>query len=271
MAITVGATTSANNISTSSLAVDKPENLSLGDVLVAKVLFDGNNETFTAPTGFTSIQSDNLSSVSGTLKSEIFVKVADANDVAATDFTFTCSGSGEMAVTLTRVIGAKIIDVQSNGKSNNDSSTITSGGVTPTEANSLIMFFAAADDVNSGDIDSYALTNDDITWTEGFDITHTWAKESMAYGVRTETTATGNATAASISEDNIGQLIALNPIQEISVSDSVTATDSESAIRDINLDISDSVTATDELEAEVKNPVFNTEKNEATWTNLEKN
>lgn len=93
MAIAVVNTTTAHNGSTLTLQITKPTGLAVGHVMVA--LITKNNESVSGPSGWTSIMAiDNGTNFGDAW----FYKVANSTDVAATNFTFTKSGSSSPMV-----------------------------------------------------------------------------------------------------------------------------------------------------------------------------
>jgi hypothetical protein len=268
MAITVGQTTAVTNTGVTSDAVTKPTGLEVGDVLVARVV--NEDVVTTPPTGFTSV----IATLGGTIKSEIFFKVADAGDVAASNFTFSYGGSTNSFIHLTRLIGARTVSTvsDSDGQGNINSATITSPGITPTVANSLIMFFAVVDDTNTGTIDSYTTATSPPVFTEATDGATTWIAISMAHGLRVQTTNTGNGTASfsAGTKNNIGQLIAISPRQEFTASDATTVTDTTSIIRALLFVVSDVVTLAESVAARVSLVFTNAVKNATSWINRSK-
>lgn len=102
MAIAFGTQNSAVAENSNTLTITKPTSLATGDLMVAFVLNRGAT-AWNTPSGWTAKGSFSISNNRGAC----FVKVADAGDVAASNFAFTFSagGSSESAGWLMRLTG----------------------------------------------------------------------------------------------------------------------------------------------------------------------
>lgn len=106
MAIVVESTTSTGETSTSSLSINKPAGLSVGDVMVAFIA-ERNGGTPGTASGWTSLATQ--TAVSGSLQIYRFqAKVADSGDVAASTFSFPSSGGAQnLRGAIVRLSGAR--------------------------------------------------------------------------------------------------------------------------------------------------------------------
>ena len=189
----------------------KPAGLAVGDLMISHTLHYAVVEA-TAPANWTKI----FAVVYGMYHSVVtFWKIADAADVAATDFTFHATASSCVGAISawtghdpTTPIGA------SNGQYNAASTTVTAPTITPL-ANSMILLLCSVSDNNTQS--TYAIaTSNPATWAEAYDLPKDLNDDegiSMGYALRPETTDTGNGTATTSGSDaNSGILIAISPI-----------------------------------------------------------
>jgi len=190
-------TTTASN----TVAVTKPAGLAVGDTMIAPVgLYHGGvaGTDIVPPAGWTSLGAHTNSN--GTLAA--FWKVADANDVAASSFTFTATGTGTADG-----MAAGIAAFSSTSPTAPIDQSITADdagvtGITPTVGMGLyVMAFAAISTTGTtGSIASYAIANNNPTWTEVFDIGVAISGAdrvgvSLAYGGNSRLSASGAGSA----------------------------------------------------------------------------
>lgn len=199
-----------------SCVIVKPANLAVGDFMGAQVIGRGIAlDTATSPGGWTFIRQD-YDSVQLFTFSALFWKIADAADVAASDFTFTATGASSnrgIIVALTGHDATTPVNAH-NGQGNAAVTTVTSPEIIPSVANCMILLFCGIGDNNTQS--GYAITNDNpASWTEAYDLPSDLASDlglSLGYALRPETTATGNGTATTSAADlNTGQLVAIAP------------------------------------------------------------
>ena len=216
-AVTFRAYGSSAGANSTSCTITKPVGLTAGDLMIAQIV-QTSNKTITPPTGWTALQENTYST---TLRSSLFWKNADSNDVAAASFAFTLSATANQRGAISAWYGHNPLNPidTSNGQGNAASTTVTSLGVTPSIANCEILMFCATldDNTHSG----YAVaTSNPASWTERYDLLYDAASGddlSLAIGgaTRPEITATGSGTATTSGSDaNIGQLVAITPIAQ---------------------------------------------------------
>jgi hypothetical protein len=204
-----------------SLAVDAPSNISVGDLLLMHFVNSGL-ETIDTPSGWTAGPTNSISAV----RSAIFWKNAEAGDVGASTFTVTTQSGGSNARCF-RITGHDpVTPIVASNTGTGSSTSITVAGITPTRVNSLVMILVADDsDAAVTTCASYALATSSPAFTEHYD--EQWDSSaghmSAVSGLRPEVTATGNATATlSISNPYVGILLAIQPpITNITVTPTV--------------------------------------------------
>lgn len=262
-----------------SLNVDAPVGVTVGDLLVLHVATDGNSVT--TPSGWTA--GPNLNSASTTARGYSFYKIADSGDAAAGSFTIE-TGSGGTGARCFRIDGhdgSAPINTSNSGTA--ASSTVTVTTVTPTRGNSLILFLVNADsDGSARTCSGYTMATSSPSFTEHYD--DQWDTNgyqmSAASGLRPETTATGNITATLDGSDpNVGLVLAIQPpVTNVTISaDALVVTISVPAptiITDAVFSVSVltmSTTINSPTVEVVVNPWQNESKSAApTWTNLPK-
>lgn len=200
---------SQNNDSTStSVAVNKPTSLAVGDLLLAHIgarTSDGVANTLTPPAGW----STSSAASNGYVSVSVFTKLANAADVAASSFTFTAAAATttHMKGYVSRFTGVNPASptdqaATANGSSNSPSNT----GITPTSA--LTMFIIAVGYYSAGfgssSVSGYAIATDNpVSWTEAYDA-YTYISSggdnafglALAYGSRPKPTASSTASAS---------------------------------------------------------------------------
>lgn len=260
--------------SNSDVTITKPSGVAVGDLLVAHILMDGVGLS-SSPSGWTQEYATNLP-IGGT--SYIYSKVADSADVSATNYTWvTGVGSAKTGGSITRVSGG--VSTSPITSKNSATSTATGTGpisysitVTPSLANSLLLFFigyVATAGITSHSASGYAITTDNPTWTEAYDINDAdKVQMSMAYATRSATTATGNASvnrSHSQTNGSHGVMLSIEPIQTLTVSETITTT--ETIQKNITKEFSDTVTATETVTKAKSRLWTNETKPNNTWTN----
>jgi len=207
----VGVSAGAN---TNSLAITKPVDLTVGDLMIAQIVTKSGVTVTGPPTGFTSIRSD--ADTDENAVSTLYWKIAVAADAVASIFNFDLSVSSSNRGAISAWTGHNPIAPigANNGQGNAASATVTAPTITPL-ANSMILMICgiANDDTNYG----YAITTSDPGgWNEAYDISTTQGSDcALAMGnvLRAQATATGNGTATcSASDTNVGQLVSISPL-----------------------------------------------------------
>lgn len=207
-----------------SCVITKPSGLAEGDLMVAVL---GNTVGDFANADWTSILVGLPES--GNTRMETFYKIADADDVAASNFTFTCS-SGSNAGFILRITGHNasspvLAGSLTDNVTNDQTPTYNDMSVTPSYANSLLIYpiFIYGGNTAGQGISGYAIATDNPTWTERGEIINSAGGTAIAVATATRSaiTATGNATAVlddnDGDENSIAEMIVINPIQDATI------------------------------------------------------
>jgi hypothetical protein len=179
--------------SVSSVTITKPTGLTSGDLMVAFLaMYDGAsaNRTFSTPSGWTLVTKSTEGS-SRLVRTACFRKVADSGDVAASNFTFSLSGSASyVSGYLSRITGQiaspsiTIYESDDDNTTGGSSFSATTALTPATATNSLVMFNMAcsASSPGSAPTTSAYATTPSMTWTELADI-GVVSGDGMAHGI----------------------------------------------------------------------------------------
>jgi hypothetical protein len=193
------------NTAAASLTLSNPTGTVQNDVILASISISGGSAvTFTAPSGWTSIQ--NTNTAGNEIKTQSWYKVAGASEPS----TYTWSWTGNQRAvgvifSYANVDTSSPIDT-SGSQANTSSTTITAPSITPTgSADVLVGFFGVA---NSSTITS-TLTDETYATIKG---TSSLASIRGADTQLSASGATGTKTAtAGTAGVSVGQLVALTP------------------------------------------------------------
>lgn len=223
--------------------VTHPSGLTAGDLMIVHLTqcsnITGATMGFNTPTDWTSLGSDTADSGGSTVKMSVFRKVATAGDVSAGSTVFARSGSNDAWTNYS----AYRIDGQGDASGIQiafddvvgDSTPVYTNTVTPSFADSLVLFLVSAEEgAASGSITdaSYAITNNNPTWTERAD---SYASSDAFFGAgdgdglhggatasRPETSATGDSSCTLINFTNsVGAIVVIPPATSVNVSPAV--------------------------------------------------
>lgn len=280
MAYTV-ANLSQGTISTgANCVVTKPAGLVVNDLLIAHVAFTNFSgiTTITPPSGWTQIE---FTAIGSSTATATFYKLATSTETAASNFTFTADGSGTRANigAIFTIRGARestpgYVKAEATGSSG---ATITVGTITPSVANSLLLFFSACGISGAGPqtYSAYACATSNPSWAELYDFNGTSGSDTLgiscAYATRPETTGTGNLTATmSVSNQSwASHVAALEPGISFSLADTATITD-DTPLMDLTFKRTDTISLTDSVQTEDKR-LWNTQnKSSSSWINQDK-
>lgn len=246
--------------------VTKPDNLAVGDLMIG---FSTNNSGTgtTHPTGFTTLGTeDNTAGI----RTQISYKIADSNDVAATDFQFTTCGFAS----ITRVTGhggAGSI-VYADAQQTN-SASFSQAGLTPRDYGDsvLLMMYLTFVNGSSGTVANYAIATSNPSWSERDNYPGANSNgTALATATRPEVTATGNFSgngAGGIGADWTGHLLAIAVENTVTTAESTTLT--EVVAKDVTTPISDSVSLLETV-SKTANRYTNRTKSASTWSNQPK-
>ena len=265
MAVTYNSSQGDGSSSTTSVVITKPTSTAEGDLLIAQIVMSDNSLTITAPSVWTLI---NSTTVTGGQKSSIYYKIATASEGA--NYTWSWSFAIEAGGYVSRFTGhlpSAPINTSNATADTSSSSTLTQNGITPTTASCMLVFFTS--NFENRSVSGYAIATSNPTWTERYDDGTSLARLSMATAIRPETTSTGNATAtlSGSSTHKIGQIIAIEPGVDVTVSadlltinNTIGNPDKQVSTLDIGIGLQEPFV--DEWEKK--------EKSTSTWTNTPK-
>lgn len=179
--------------------------------MVAHICFTAD-DAVTPPLGWTNIRTDHTTANTDR-SSYLGWKIADAADVLAGTFVFTGDISATNVGAISAWTGFNVSNpINANNGQVNAADNI-SPEITPSVASCMICLFVMA--VNDVAVSAYAVTTSNpASWTEAYDLEYVSGADrtaAMGYAIRPETTGTGNGTWTMTSENNIGQLIAIEP------------------------------------------------------------
>jgi hypothetical protein len=167
--------TSVNSGSGTTLVITKPTGLAVGDLMIAVLgCYGGIAQTIDTLSGWTLIANRAFSNGSVNMQ----YKIADAGDVAASNFTFTDTASSSIfSGSIMRVSGHASVGFLDASDSDDYNSTAKTSisfttTVSPTYNNSLIVLcFGAGNNggAGAGTIGSYVVSDGTLSWTELYD------------------------------------------------------------------------------------------------------
>jgi len=177
----------------------KPTGLQVGDTLFGIFNIIMGSDFTVCPTVNTPTDWDQAFTEFGSvsfngIRFQVFTKIADADDVAASNFPFsTNAGGGDFASrwsgVLYRLAGCDVESLQADAGFLGSYNTI---GMTPASINSL-MFIVGSAMNEQGAMSGQAITNNNPSWTEDYDNDGDGShRTSVARAERAEDTATGN-------------------------------------------------------------------------------
>lgn len=216
------------------LGLNKPTGLAVGDLLVAQISSHRNSSAsavLNTPAGWTLVA--NAIDIVPASDMSVFIKVADAADVAAINFVFTSNASGGT----TAYICGHLLRFTNYGQvagftassQSTSALTLTASSFTPNRPDCTFLFFGAThSNVAVANISSYTLATDNPSWTTrntiNVNTTNYDANVFFATATRPQTTATGTVTMtksnSNSAQDNI-IVVALAP----AISGSIAAPD----------------------------------------------
>jgi hypothetical protein len=194
---TVASTTESGFATSTTHTTNKPSGLAVGDIMLGYVFFPSGSVGVTPPAGWSTIGFSTIQV--GVGAGFYYYKIADAGDVAATDFTVTFDVSGQGYFAIMRITGGdtdfSTWKYGGNDRVANATADPSIGpGITP-DADSLIIQLWTEAFTGSTAISDYAIANDDPTWTQAFQDDSAGVGGvyvAAAYGLRASSSATGN-------------------------------------------------------------------------------
>lgn len=291
MAITYQSGNTESNTGT-SLTITKPSGLAEGDLMIAFLGGGQENKDWTA-SGWT--LQDAYSEVGANSSVGCLYKVANSSDVAASNFTFTWSGtSAALTGHLARITGTEttyyIYSSDSGATTGNSSATYSFSVSIPETENDIMLilfngtrFISVAD--GSTKFGNYAVVTDDPTWTERADSTVSNYGIGVATAPRSALTDPGNwslninTSGNNGSHSGIGLILveSVDKNQSIDAAGIITLTDPGThtyiATSTIDMDTAGIITTSGpEVSVTTKNGTSftNQSKNSSSWANQSK-
>ena len=191
MAITVASSSQAAFDSSPPLVITAPSGIQTGDLLVMVIGGTSNTNAYSC-SGWTSRAYDGT----GGESIAIYTKTAVLADESATDYTWAVSDSEITWGIMLRVTGWDSSDTLALASAqDSDTGAFTTMDLTPTVANSLIIFGAwQYNNGGSDTISGYAIATSNPSWTEAQEVTGAFSRgnSAVAWAVRPEITSTGD-------------------------------------------------------------------------------
>lgn len=220
-----------SNSGSNSVTVTKPVSLAVGDLMVAHIASsNASGTTISGHTlsGWTQIATIESAPGGNDHRATALYKFATSGDVAAYNFTFSTGVSAEStAGAVYRFSGAALVSGAIDEDPTSTANHTFTNTLTPTYANCIMLFLASCENAGGTSFSSYAITTNNPTWTERYDIANTAASGDTtlagATASRPEVTATGNSTVdtgATVSA-TVGIIVAVYPIVDVTVSPTV--------------------------------------------------
>lgn len=188
--------------SSGTVVVTKNTGLAVGDFMLAGVSVSsgGSPTSMTPPSGWTEVYN---TTVGSRVRLGVFYKIAEASDVAASNFTFSFAAgstghtSGGFIARISNY--GEIVSTTTDTGTTTDL-TLNPGTITPDFANSLFVLIGASGNTsgNTQSTSGYAIATDDPTWTEQVDSGANNGTQggvvALATATRTEISASGSFT-----------------------------------------------------------------------------
>lgn len=234
-----------------STVVSKPSGVQDGDLLVVQVgaatAVGGNISS--VPSGWTLLQSSSAAGGSNVIQ-HVYWKIASSEPSSWT-WTWDAAGFDKsgMCVAFRTIDPNAAISVSGQAGVANSSTPSFANTITPTIENSMIVMFIRGAD-RTGTYGSYAISNDNPTWSELFEVDNGANLIAVATAFRPQTTATGNSSGAYSSgggQDTTSIIFAINPHEDISQIDTVVSSEAITVLKSLVSNISDAVTSSENI------------------------
>lgn len=264
-----------------SVILTKPSGVKNGDLLIAVVAsFLSTSQSVTPPAGWTLIQSVTVSTVDIL---SVYSKIASSEPAS---WTWTIGAStGKSGGAVFAVIDYDVttpIDAVAAATAGTTQTPSYANTITPTRAASLLLMFTGAGSggLNVLGISGYAITTNNPSWTELYQLDYNDSSSTCALGIamaiRTAITATGNSSTViagpgnPYGSSNIILSIKRTTNYTVTVVDTQIISDNASIIRTRVLNGVDTQITTDAATADNEKTWKTTPKNTDTWINTKK-
>lgn len=227
MAVTFESISTTGTNTGTDVTVNKPTGLAVGDLMLACLDAEGDDNIYTnrfSLAGWTSVNAIGNRDVTQHtgITSQMLSRFAEAADVAASNFTFAWNGaSADLSGNIYRISGANPVTTtitSAVGEVDKTSPwTPTVGewqggvaGITTTEANSLLIMYVTCK--NASQFSGYTVATTNPSWTE--DIDTGASTRALAHATYVPAGATGNVTISYVGsgeEDPAVILTAIRP------------------------------------------------------------
>lgn len=203
------------------IAIAAPSSIAEGDLLIFFYGINDATDSIQTLSGWT--HALNMQVVGSNVYCGLQWKIAEVADESVGTYHFNCTGTavlGGFMLRITDYLDEDLLNFD-NASVSNDETPSFANTVTPATADSLLLFFTVASTLGTAGMSGYAITTNNPTWTEEYDVNSgsTWGM-SLASASRPETTATGNSslTAGTDSNlDSVGVMIAIGTPTDVSV------------------------------------------------------
>lgn len=233
MAVAVASSARAASTSNgTSIVIGKPTGLAEGDILLAFIFND--NGGLATPSGWTAVGSQVAGDGNGfALQFATFAKIAEASDVAASNFTFAMTLDNLRLGYLFRITGDFSVgsisdyfsvDTDNNATDVSDVFTFT-GGITPKGANSLLMMAViggASGYSGSNPFSAFSVANSNPSWSIQYNEGYAGGvTDSILAGVASAPFVSGGATgdysvtSSATSREVGGLLLSINEVTNV--------------------------------------------------------
>jgi hypothetical protein len=204
----VGATSSGSSSSRTSITINRPTGTQAGHVMVAAIVSNDDDPSFTAPAGWSLVRQD---TVTDALRQNLYVKVAGSAEPSS--YTWFLSSYRRVAGGITTYSGvdtANPIDAHGASRQTSATTAVTAPSITTTVPDTLLVHFAAVNAEGTLSPPSGMAERWEAASPNFSDTRDALASSSDAPQPSTGPTGSRSATASRAGR-NIGALVALRP------------------------------------------------------------
>lgn len=213
MALAITSSTQATQNTGTTLSVNYPASVAVGNLLVMHMM---SSQAISTPSGWTLADSGTRTS----LFAYAFYKIADSGDVGQSTLGVTVL-NGFSEGYMMRVTGHDATTpVASHNNATGTAATVTVTTITPAKVSNMPLFLIGSrPNTSSASVSAYALATSNPTFTELYDSdvnsSGVHYQMSAAYAIRPEATAYGSATATESDGNSwVGIILSISPADE---------------------------------------------------------